>query len=490
MSSFAHVPNFDFRFKPGSAVDTGAAAAAAVPNTEKYRGRDRLRQPIDSDSDSDSDRSRSRSRSREREQIECILGSTPDPSIISMINMALSYFNLPQLTQVPEVSTSTDGELDISIHAILLNSCHGGLPVIKTRNNTPPPDFKYDYKTIFARSKLRRLIKSPSTCCSYITPEKRRDYFLSVIQIISKGINKGDNYNNIIYAIKRELNRLSVDTKVEQNPCRTKSGSESICVNRKRAFEYVETPRGATIINKIFTTDEYYDDFETNPEHKLAPRGILFCNTVSITVNNGWFPVTFPKEYNDIIQNIRRGYEIGVYNKGFRSKGTIKYTTGTNLLSCPYFMFFASQRLGPDIITLNNSLSLGWDNTLLIPMVTRVTAEVLYWYFFNQPFSFIDMSCEKLCYRDETNPAGTGHMINDSDARDELRSLGYEGQLAALQNILQIGLYRLRGGNRKTRCNPKKYKRCNSKTKKCKTKKCKTKKYRTKKYKQYNTKKT
>jgi hypothetical protein len=413
--------------------------------------------------------------SMEEAEMECILETTPDNSIINMINSVLGYFNLPRLTESPELSTDNLLDINISRHAVLLNSCHGGLPVIKTRNkawdryNPDSPEFTYNYKMVESRSKLRRLIKSPSTCCSFIRPDIRQNYLSSVIKIISNSASNsarpGTDYNVIIDKIKAKLIELSPDLKIDQIPkCkRTTSGSQSICVNRDRAFEYVETPRKSTIINKIFATDEYHEDFETNPEHPLAPRGMLFCNDVNITVNNSWVSgIIENDDFDKIIKKdgkdgrVKRGYEIGVYNKGPGSKGTITYRTKTNLLSCPYFMFFASQRLGSLIITPNISLSLGWENnTRLIPMVTRITAEVLYWYFLNQPFLFIDMSCESLCYRDETN-LGAEYTIIEKDARRELRSTAaYKSQLAALQNILQNGEYRLRGGNRKTRCNQK-----------------------------------
>jgi hypothetical protein len=149
----------------------------------------------------------------------------------------------------------------------------------------------------------------------------------------------------------------------------------------------------------------------------------------------------------------------------------IHYSEGTNLLSCPYFMQFASEKLGDDIITLNNSFSLGEDNIVLIPMVTQITAEVLYWFLCKHKFLSIDMSCESLMIYDND-----GNYIQQI-ATVELKKAAFRSQLQKLFNIAKKGVLRLRGGNRKTRCNPKKYK--TKKYKKCGN---------TKKNKRYNTK--
>jgi hypothetical protein len=406
---------------------------------------------------------------------ECFLNITPDPTIIHMIkylhkdNKDTVWSNLYslirsyKLTQVerdtPAAATSS-AELNISQHPVLINSCHGGLPVVRSINSLKPPDFLYEYSHFIARSKIRRIIKAPPTCCTYSFPEVRQQYFDDINKIItSLNLPRDTPRDNDVVTqdIKDALGHLSFDISVDQRTQieRLQSGSEHISVNSDRAFEYVETESGNLVIRKLFTTDT------------VTPRGILFCNDVTITINNSWFSVIRPND--TIINNDRRGYEIGIYNS---ESSSIYYHTGTNLLSCPYFMCFASRCLGTGIIKDNNSLSLGTENKRLIPMVARLTAEVLYWYFFNQPFLFIDMSCESLCYEDVD-----GNQIDPEEARNHLRSDGYKPQLIALQNIQKKG-YRIRGGNCKKGYNPKKRyktkkykKRCNSKTKRYKTKK-------------------
>ena len=380
-------------------------------------------------------------------------------TVWSNLYSLIRSYKLTQAERDTPAAETSNAELNISQHPVLINSCHGGLPVLRSINSFKPPDFLYQYRHFIARSKIRRLIKAPPTCCTYSFSEVRQQYFDDINKITtSLNLPRDTPRDNdvITQDIKDALGKLSFDISLDQRTQieRLQSGSEHIIVNSDRAFEYVETESGNLVINKLFTTDA------------VTPRGILFCNDVTITVNNSWFSVIRPND--TIINNDRRGYEIGIYNS---ESSTIYYHTGTNLLSCPYFMCFASRCLGTGIIKDNNSLSLGTDNQRLIPMVTQLTAEVLYWYFFNQPFLFIDMSCESLCYEDEN-----GKPIKQKEARDQLRSPGYEEQLAALQNIRQYGYYRIRGGNHKKRCNPKRYK-----TKKRYKKRCNTKRYKTKK---------
>ena len=326
---------------------------------------------------------------------ECFLNVTPDPTIMYYLYELVIGIGLTQVERDTPAAETSNAELNISQHPVLINSCHGGLPVLRSINSFKPPDFLYQYRHFIARSKIRRLIKAPPTCCTYSFSEVRQQYFDDINKITtSLNLPRDTPRDNdvITQDIKDALGKLSFDISLDQRTQieRLQSGSEHIIVNSDRAFEYVETESGNLVINKLFTTDA------------VTPRGILFCNDVTITVNNSWFSVIRPND--TIINNDRRGYEIGIYNS---ESSTIYYHTGTNLLSCPYFMCFASRCLGTGIIKDNNSLSLGTDNQRLIPMVTQLTAEVLYWYFFNQPFLFIDMSCESLCYEDEN-----GNQLN------------------------------------------------------------------------------
>jgi hypothetical protein len=378
-----------------------------------------------------------------------------------------------------------------NILPVIMISLHGGLPVLRNIRN-------YDYKTFLAKSDFYRLIKTPNGCCSLILPKVRQQYYDAVIKILND--SKNSNIEDIIELIKAELFRLSFDTKKECLPKeQLKSPIErSIFKCKTEAFEIVDTLKGQPVINKLWTADVYQPLDETKtredgPQHNLAPRGIIFCTNVVITLPTNFSGVIAgtqllkAQKYDyskfasigsvtliDSNTNSFNGqqYKIGELNP----IGTkIRYSAGTNLLSCPYFMQFASEKLHDRIITLNNSLSLGKNNKHLIPMVTKITAEVLYWFLCRHKFLSIDMSCEKL-------------MIYDNDGKNiqqiattELKKAAFRSQLQKLFNIFKQGglVIRLRGGNRKTRCNPKKYKtkkRCN--TKKNKRYNTKTKKHR------------
>ena len=436
----------------------------------------------------------------------CDLDATPDISITNMLKKFSDKFRgLELLTDYGKylkeyitgaVSSliSSRENVKVSNGVVLINSCHGGLLVTVNLKER-----KYAYDFFFALSYIERLIKSVPTCCSYIYPDVRLKYLETVITIAEhyKGLVREGKFpdiinDHIIHVIRYYLWQLSFDipikktgpapesipefpinsthkhTEQTKEMLRTASGSGQIWRNSEYAFAHVKNERRQRIINKLFSTDEYIKGDETRQHHNLAPRGMLFCNDVTITVDIDW--VFDDNPYNYIIENNDRGYEIGLYHKISETKATISYTTRTNLLSCPYFMFFASKSLGSEIITLNNSLSLGWDNKRLILMVTQLSAQVLYWYLSYQPFLFIDMSCESLCFRDEA-----GHALNTAEQMSYLKSDNPQ-----YENIKNRLLYlSFRGGNRKTRCNPKKY---NTK----KYKRYNSKKYKTKKYKKRN----
>ena len=449
-------------------------------------------------------------------QMDCFLGVTPDSSVIDMMKNILVKFGsikwffqkdeLPlknTFISPPAIQSTIKAAIQedvppaaIQSIPVLLISLHGGLPVLR---NTLREWFSYNYKTFLAKSEFTRLIKTPNGCCSFILPEVRRQYFDAVTNILKSS----SVTDTSIEAIKQQLLSLSFDLK--QDFCsplkRTTTITGSIFECRSRAFETVNTGRGDKVINKLWTTDVYQSDDEFKDSHKLNPRGILFCNDVVITLPNDWTPrrydisdfssdydvadvnddnnvgeYTFKRKfdsYNDSIDydihEYEATYQIGVYIPGtpgtsvaLGTPGQIHYRAGTNLLSCPYFMQFASEHLGL-VINLNNSLSLGQGNKLLIPMVTQITAEILYWYLYNQRFLSIDMSCEALMIYNKD-----GKYIQD-EARIQLKT-EYVDELQKLYNVETPGKKRIRGGI------TKKYKkRCIIKTKKHK-KRCNTKK--------------
>jgi hypothetical protein len=470
----------------------------------EIRGRERIEKPTSKDQ-INRDRSRSRSRGdnsddlmgaeleerrAEEAQIDCFLSSVSKDSFSTMM---LDFWNIGG-DEWPKnwFYGVNEGEIESLLENILpvfIISLHGGLPVLRNAGI-------YDYKTFLAKSVFYRLIKTPNACCSVILPKVRQKYLDSVIKILNES---NSNIDDIINKIKAALLELSFDLKRE---CLTKEQlkspiERSIFECKTEAFEIVDTLKGQPVINKLWKADVYQPGdeiriFEGGPLHKLAPRGILFCTNVFITLPTNWSGVNaqtgllnaqkydYRPRFGDVtlIDHNTNSFNGQRYNIGeLNPTGTIiHYSAGTNLLSCPYFMQFASEKLHDRIITLNNSLSLGENNKHLIPMVTRITAEVLYWFLCRHKFLSIDMSCESLVIYDNN-----GKNIQEI-ATAELKEAAFRSQLQKLFNIFVQGVLRLRGGNRKTRCNPKKYN----------TKKYKTKKYKkrgntkTKKYKKRN----
>lgn len=426
----------------------------------------------------------------EEAEIDCFLSSVSKDSVR---NMMLEFWNIGG-DKWPEnwfdgVNEDEEESLLENILPVIMISLHGGLPVLRNAGI-------YDYKTFLAKFDFYRLIKTPNACCSLILHKVRLKYYKAVIDILND--SKNSNIDDIIELIKAALLKLSIDLKRECLPKKQLKNpiERSIFKCKTEAFEIVDTLKGQPVINKLWTADVYQplDELKIGvggPQHKLAPRGIIFCTNVVITLPTNFSGVIAgtqllkAQKYDyskfasigsvtliDSNTNSFNGqqYKIGELNQ----TGTkIRYSEGTNLLSCPYFMQFASEKLHDRIITLNNSLSLGEDNKHLIPMVTKITAEVLYWFLCRHKFLSIDMSCEKLMIYDND-----GKYIQQI-ATAELKKAAFRSQLQKLFNIFEQGVIRLRGGNRKTRCNPKKYKTKKYKTKKCKKRgNTKTKKHR------------
>jgi hypothetical protein len=414
-----------------------------------------------------------------RRQIEaesaCFLDTTPEVSVTNMMKhfvlKILDLFAAP----VPD-----EGEM-LQLQAMLpviMISLHGGLPVLFQAGDC-------NYKTFLAQSEFYRLIKTPNTCCALILPDVRQQYYDAVTKILKA--NPNSNIDDIIEKIKAALLKLSFDTQKEcLKKGEIKLPERSIYKCRKHAFETVHTLKGQPVINKLWTADVYQEGdeariFEGGPQHKLAPRGIIFCNTVVITLPPRWnilkydysrFPGVTVVNPNTNDFNGQE-YQIGELNIETRQ---IRYIEKTNLLSCPYFMQYAKELLDDSIITLNNSLSIGAYNKVLIPMVTQITAQVLYRFLCKQKFCSGDTSCESLMFYDETGKSIQKDAITYLNQKnDQISSI--------LQKLFNISPAwpprpgRLRGGNRKTRYKTKKYKkRCN--TKKNKRYNTKTKKYR------------
>ena len=452
-------------------------------NKDKDRGRSRSRDKTIISEDEvfakeiEARQTEEESEEEEATHVGCFLVAEPDSSVIDMMNSLLFKFKSDTWSLIPSSIQTIFTRQPETIIPVLLISLHGGLPVeCKNGKRQTIPQYSFKYKSFQAKSSFTRLIKSPASCCSFIRYGVRTDYLNAVSHILKKITPvTSTNIGSVITKIEPALRKLSFDLFEECRPLpeskkmsRTVSVSKGIFPCSLQTFEKVENEQDDYMINKLWTFDSYKTGDELNPNHKLNARGIMFCNDVVITVPDDWQPrlydiykfgnisvnnhkLRFELIKNRGVQYQTNEYQIGIYDAATR---TIRYPAGTNLLSCLYFMQFVSERLGDEFIGLNNSLALGEENKLLIPMVIEITVEILYWYLCKQHFLSIDMSCESFMFYDEDG------LYIPVEARKILKQREYKTVLNNLYNAVMPNGNgkRMRGGKHRKRYNTKKHK--------------------------------
>jgi hypothetical protein len=181
------------------------------------------------------------------------------------------------------------------------------------------------------------------------------------------------------------------------------------------------------------------------------PTGLIIANDVV---------VDYPYKNAHTVQ--LQGYQSGTYHNG-----KVFYTKNTDLLSCPYFIFYASQRLRQpmtNIIKLSSSLldydpKIEFKDTKKRWFIYDCNVDLIYNYFAGIKIAFIDYSCEVFTF--------IGKDLNDPNYNPSLEDVRQMKKL--------IGTKSVNGGKIKR----KKQKKSKKRTHKYKKNK-KSKKYRRK----------
>lgn len=354
---------------------------------------------------------------------------------------------------------------------VLLNLCHGSLPVNYTRKKTIE---NFTYKTIMAATNLSRLIKAPTSICCVSSDLDQKLYLEIVSEMCSTHFVWDDEFMN---QTKERLIEASSDLKsqlIKPIPVQTRRTKNEVdqfgdytqdiskCTN---TFEYVKSNMGDTIKNKEWTTDDHSGIIimtDVTFQLPYVPSGILTLEMLDmgniIHTNTSTTKSPYPQEM--FMQKI--GRIVSIKN----GKCYITYTKNTNVLTCPYFIeYAASYYYGKENMEkyLSVYYSITFNRTKLVTPII-INANMLYNYFQHIPLiHHIDMSCEAIALRD---PHG---VLSEQEISDRFAIQPNTKRIRILQGTNDTSG---RGKNK----NKNKIKTKKNKTKKIKTKKIKTKK--------------
>jgi hypothetical protein len=325
---------------------------------------------------------------------------------------------------------------------VLLNLCHGGLPVNYTHEKTTD---HFTYVTTRAPSNLYRLIKSPTAICCVSTDQDQQTYLNIVSDMCKEDEEDEDEFMN---QCRRRLIRASRDLISEEIPSipvktrRTEIVEQfgeytqpiSKCTN---TFEYVKSPKGQIIKNKNWSLDDYSGIIiMTNVTFELpyVPSGILSLEMLdmgNIIYDGKSDGSPYPQEMF--------AHQIGLVLI-IDGKYYITYTQNTNVLTCPYFIEYfikyLSHYYGIKNIEylvekyLNIYYSITFSPHKLVTP-NKINADMLYNYFQHvAKIIQIDMSCEAITLGDPRDKL-TEEEISDifsvqTDAKRKKILKGYD----------------------------------------------------------------
>lgn len=250
---------------------------------------------------------------------------------------------------------------DDTNHIFLFNFCHGTLPVIKDRNG-----WRFDITR--PHSDLERMIKTPRSACAFSDENDYRDIYT----FITSNDNSSDGYfHRVLNYIK---NKHSGDLSTIPNQYKRQPHERSIAEFCNLAYRVVYNQPGTPIINKLWGLDDEYS------------AGIVIMNDITFTL-----PYTPKTTY----ENSQYKYPIGT----LLDDNKIRYTKGTDIMSCPYFIDYMKLIAGLNTISaysIAHQFTTGLETeSFKIPMAESCCAEYLYLYLGNIPkISHFDMSCE------------------------------------------------------------------------------------------------
>lgn len=323
-------------------------------------------------------------------------------------------------------------------HLVLLNFSHGSLPVEQYFNKKK--EEKYKFVTIQSPVSLVRIIKSAKNACAWADANDDKNYLKNVNNIINKynGIVNERTFDNITQEIFNHCKNNSKDFKQnyfdEYDPSNKKFERNIFNCTTGR-MKLIKNNIGSKIINKEIQIDT------------KIPTGLIIANDVV---------VDYP--YGNALTVNQPDYQTGTYNNG-----KVFYRQNTDLLSCPYFILYVSERLGqpPQHIIQSSSSLLDYDpkikfkNTKKRWYIYESDVDLIYNYFAGIKIAFIDYSCEVFSF--------IGKDLNDPNYNPSLEEARYMKKLIGTTSVYG-GKYR-RKKQKKSKRKTRKYKK-NKKSKK------------------------
>ena len=300
-----------------------------------------------------------------------------------------------------------DVDYDETARVVLFNICHGALPVEVSIGKTVKTKYITTYVPV---RNLNRLIKADTSICSVDSYRMNTQLFTIMRDICFPYTNLGKFFDDDEFMLncKEQLIPASDDLRIPlpaDEMVQTRTGerlsgiiAQSISKS-KNIFQYVKSNQGEIIKNKKWGPGFGRGIFIMLPvkfELPYTPTGGLFNQLTT-------YGPDIRTEYN-VYPSAMFTHHIGGVSIE-NGKYYIRYTEGTNLLTCPYFIEYVLlfYRISFDNIHLylkmytimkENPSDLYSDELL---MLTELDAETLYSYFKHVPtINQVDTSCESI----------------------------------------------------------------------------------------------
>jgi len=274
----------------------------------------------------------------------------------------------------------------LSTHTLLLNCCHGQLPVVNERNHKMVLDYIYN-----PIQTLNRLIEGAQIC---ITSHHRNDD-ISIMQQLKE--KNWDSLNSVnIQEAKKIIQNINGYKTKTIRPKEHEYYYDYLARNNQfhNTLQFITNTIDEKIINKIWMV-------ETRKE-KQNPSGIYFVNKTTFIVPK----MNKPYVKSDFIEYFN--YETN----------QITYTIFDNILTCPIFKQYNNYCFEYKVPQQKSWKYNIHSNTFEYEdMISTTNAYALYNYLANIPnVSMIDTSCESHELNEEVNKL--------KELRDSYRKLG------------------------------------------------------------------
>lgn len=265
------------------------------------------------------------------------------------------FSNIFNLFKLPAIEESKE--------VVLFNIMHGGY---KVNDSSKINTFK-------TPSTIYTLYKAPENACAFSNNSQNHETLTMIIKFYKLNNSIHDFLNSIIEIFKI-FNTHNPYDMIDNSSKYMYSRTHFETTHQKDAYRVEYSKKGKEIRNKYYSLNE--NDLNL---------GIIFVNDVILdTKYIPKFSIKLHKTYS---------YQIGeLINNQF-----IYYKTGTNLLSCPYFINYVVDNFNPTDYTIGYYQLKSYPNNNKQPIecINELSNDILLFYFRNiKRIIHIDTSCQ------------------------------------------------------------------------------------------------